>query len=477
MKKEIRVVSIGPGDPDLLTGTTLKELSCADPLILRTDHHPITAWLGKKGIPFQSLDALYEQTDDFDALYDRMAEAVTEKATGNHPVYAVADCATDRSVDRLILRGAEGGMSITCVPGFSYADYFLARCRSAYSAGSIRICSAWDFLSGAYDPADHQLITEIDTGILAGDLKTALGDVLDDETEISWMEADGGEKRIPLYMLDRQKAYSHLCAAFIPASDYAKRTRYTLRDLLAIMARLRAPDGCPWDRIQTHETLRPYMVEEAWECVAAIDEKDTDHLADELGDLLFQIVFHASIGKAFDEFTMTDVITNICRKMLKRHPHVFGTAHMETSTEVADSWETIKRRETGSRTVGESLADVSPALPALKYAIKMNKKVQQLPVWRRNPAEILRDIQEEAGRLLTDDGRMNEEAMGRILFLCSHLCHRCEADSEIVLHEFVDRFKNRFTRMEEALKKQGKTAESLTFPELCVYLSRVEDGN
>ena len=126
-------------------------------------------------------------------------------------------------------------------------------------------------------------------------------------------------------------------------------------------------------------------MEEAWEAVNAIDEGDTDHLADELGDVLFQVMIHSAIGTAFDEFTLTDVLSGICRKMIQRHPHVFIVSHGESAEDVSQGWEARKRKETGSRTVGETLDDVSSFLPALKYSIKMYKKLAQLPACARDP--------------------------------------------------------------------------------------------
>ena len=215
------------------------------------------------------------------------------------------------------------------------------------------------------------------------------------------------------------------------------------------------------------------MVEEAWESVIAMDEGDPDHMADELGDLLFQIVFHASIGKAFDEFTMDDVISHICAKMIQRHPHVFGSAHFGSSQEVADQWETIKRAETGSKTVSESLNDVSPALPSLKYAIKVNKKAMQQPAWRCDPEAPAERIRDLAEGFAASGGAFSDENMGSLLFLCTYLCHLKGRDAEIILHKTVDRFKKSFASLEKKGFFTEKSPESLTFPELCVYLKHV----
>ena len=472
------MVSIGPGDVFLLNQATVDTLRGASPLILRTDHHPLAAWLNDQDISYVSLDDLYESSDDFDCMNSAMADRVWQLAAeGKHAVYAVPDLLTDRSVDELFRHIPESCSEPEIIPGFSYADFYLARCRGLISSGNIRIVSASEFLSSFYDPEQSLLITEVDGAITAGDVKAHLSSLFDEESSVWLIQAGGRPVSLPLYELDRKKKYDHMTAVLVPGSDFLHHCRNTIHDLLNIMERLRAPDGCPWDSIQTHESLRPYMVEEAWEAVNAIDDNDPDHLADELGDLLFQIVFHASVGKSFGEFDFVDVVTNICTKMIHRHPHVFGSKHVSSPDEVSDTWEEIKRQETGSRTVSESLNDVSPGLPSLKYAIKVNKKAQQLPSWRRNPADIAEEIRNLSGLLLAADGSLDEKVMGKLLFLCTHLCHRSDRDAEIILHQAVDRFKSAFSRMENDVKSAGKALETLTFEEICLYLNKAEAGN
>ncbi len=474
-KTKLTILSIGPGDPSLLNQATSDHLLGADPLILRTNRHPLVSWLNERAVPWISLDDLYEASEDFDLLAGRIGNRVWElSASGKHPVYAVPDLLTDRTVDFILSSRPNTAAEASVIPGFSYADFYLSRCRELLSAGSVHIVSASELLSSGYDPAEALLVTEIDRASLAGDVKVFLSARLDDEADVWLLKESGRPVKMPLYEIDRRKSYSHLTALFLPAVDLLHRSRFTIRDLEEIMERLRAPDGCPWDRIQTHESLQPYMVEEAWESVTAMDEGDPDHVADELGDLLFQIVFHASIGKAFGEFSMDDVISHICTKMIQRHPHVFGDAHFASPQDVADQWETIKQAETGSKTVSDSLDDVSPALPSLKYAIKVNKKAMQLPAWRSSPSELSGIIRNLAGRLVSSDGRMDDREMGDLLFLCTYLCHLSGRDAEIILHKTVDRFKKSFSTLEKSGFFTEKSPESLTFSDLRVYLNHVE---
>ena len=476
MKKVLNILSIGPGDPSLLNRATIDQLYAADPLILRTDHHPLVSWLNEQKIAFTSLDGLYDTTDDFDSLCDRIAEFVWQISDeAKHPVYAVPDLLTDRTVDRIYSCCPDISTEITAIPGFSYTDFYLSRCRRLLNAGSFHVVSASEILFSGWDPAEAILITEIDHPQLAGNLKVFLSSLLDDETDVYLLEATGNPRKIPLFEMDRLKKYNHMTALYIPASDYMHRTRYTIRDLLIIMDRLRSQDGCPWDFSQTHASLQPFLVEEAWECVDAINRQDYDHLSEELGDLLFQIVFHASIGKSFDEFTMNDVISNICTKMIRRHPHVFMASGSEANAnDVAVSWEKIKQNETGHHTILSGLDDVATSLPSLKYASKSLKKLRKSDAFTRNDRQIINDICTLSGQIDSDSPLIAEKALAHILLCCCELGLNHNIDPELILHFAVDSLKNRLKAAEIEMKNDGKAIEHLTFEELGVYLKHVE---
>lgn len=163
---------------------------------------------------------------------------------------------------------------------------------------------------------------------------------------------------------------------------------------------LRGDNGCPWDREQTHESLCRYLIEEAWEAVGAVNEDDPDHLADELGDVLLQIVFHASIGRTFGTFNINDVTSYICRKMIYRHAHIFGQIHCDTAEQVSASWEQLKKKEKGLQSQSDVLKDVSKGLPALMRAGKVQKKAKQVGFDWDSAKEALPKVHEEADEVL-----------------------------------------------------------------------------
>ena len=478
MKKKLKIVSIGPGDPSLLNQTTLEQLRTADPLILRTDHHPMASWLKEQGIPFLSMDDLFDQSDDFDMLSGRISDRVWQICSEkSNTVFAVPDVLTDRTVDSIFSDKPEDAPDIMIIPGFSYADFYLSQCRGFLPGGSIRIISATDLLTSFYDPGETVLITEIDQILLAGDLKAFLSAYLDDETEIWLLHETGKPLKIPFYEMDRQKRYDHLTAVCIPATDYMHRSHHVFRDLEDIMKRLLAENGCPWDRRQTHKTLRPYVVEEAWEVVDAIDEEDYDHLAEELGDLLFQVVFHTSIASSFDEFSMGEVMTAICKKMIRRHPHVFhdpaegkDPALFAGLTDLK-AWEAIKQQETGRRSAAETLNDVSTATPSLHYAEKILRKIEGIGGFSYPSEKEVATLMEEAVRRLKDtsDREKTQQNIGFILLCISEFSRQLNIDNEILLHQTVKRIIDICQQTDNQRKKTSQDLKPLTFNDLGVY--------
>jgi len=242
------------------------------------------------------------------------------------------------------------------------------------------------------------------------------------------------------------------------------------RELVEIMARLRAPQGCPWDREQDHGSLKPYLLEEAYEVLEAIDGGDDAKLCEELGDLLLQVVFHAQIGAEDGTFTADDVTGSICRKLLHRHPHVFADTVVRDSDEVVDNWEQIKRAEPLNHDRDSVLDGIPSALPALQRATKVQKRVAKVGFdWddARGPAakvlEELREVEEAADS--GDRARLVDE-IGDLLFAAVNLARMLGVDSEDALRLATDRFGRRFRAMEELARERGVQMEGQPLAEL-----------
>ena len=473
MTSDITIVSLGPGNPELLNAVTISALRSARELVLRTGRHPLSSWLTENGISFSTLDFLYDSTEDFDQLNECIVSVLLEKASVSPIVYAVPDAPTDHSVRTLFAR-RPSSVRISTVPGVGIYDACTAVSLPFLSGQPLLVVPASDLLSGfCHDPNNTLLITELDNPILTGEIKIMLSETLDDLYQVYLLNGSGSPVPVSLYELDRQSGIDHRTSVLVPGSGFRERNRFVMSDLSAIMETLRSPEGCPWDQAQTHRTLRPYVVEEAWECVAAIDENDTDHLCEELGDLLYQVVFHASVGRSFDEFSLGDVFTAVCAKMIRRHPHVFGSTKADSPESVCAAWEKIKEEETGHQTVVRSLDDVAEALPALKYASKTLKKLLKTEC-PEGSSPILSDIREYAGALAADPEKTDEETLGALLLLCAVLCFLEGVDSELALHRAANRLRALVVSSEESMKKQGKSLEHLTFDELRVYLKYVK---
>ena len=473
MKQSIILVNISSGNPDLLNIQTIKAIKESRTLVLRTSQSALVSWLDQEKISYLSLDDIYETADDFDLLSASIAERLWSLSVHSPVVYAVPDMATDCSV-RAIFRFRPPHGTIVTVPGIGLSDCFHSSVMHLLPDSDLRTVSAVDILSGVFDPNSSVLITELDNQILAGEIKIYLSRYLDDECTVFYLHDNDVPVQIHLFELDRQLSYDHLSAVLIPRTDFLNRNRFVMNDLTALMDRLRSRDGCPWDREQTHQSLRPYVVEEAWECVSAIDEDDMEHLCEELGDLLFQVVFHASIGQSYEEFSINDIITSICSKMIRRHPHVFGDVHYADQNAVKVQWEKIKRDETGSTSVISSLDKVASSLPSLKYTAKIMKKLSQLEGFKRTPEAILPQIAKLVARMTGTAEHPGESDIGRLFLLLSELCCACGYDSEILLRQSADRLKQDLVKAEKRLKQDGKSLEHLTFHELGVYLEHVE---
>lgn len=472
--KHITVVPLGPGAPEFLTLGALEVLSKASTVILRTGRHRACEELLKRGIAYATLDHLYEEADDFDALNKRAAKELWEAAAQGPVAYGVADPTSDETV-RELQNGAGPQKKVEVLSGVPLYAPCLCALPGIPESQGLRILPAASCGEAALIPSEPLLITELNSRLLTGDVKCWLLSLHDPEGEVFFFPpgetARRTARKIPLSDLDRQKAYDHTSAVYVPAAPLLARKRHDFFDLLHVMQKLRAPDGCPWDKEQTHQTLRPYLLEEAYEAVAAIDEGDMDHVADELGDVLLQVVFHAEVARQHGEFDIRDVTTAICQKMISRHAHIFGSVKCDTAEEVVLSWDKQKKRERGLSSQAEVLKDVPRHLPALMRAGKVQQKARQVGFDWDDPREALKKVGEETREVLEEleKGSDPGEELGDLLFAAVNVARLCKKQPEFLLQEAVEKFIRRFERMEKMILEAGKALEHLTLSEMDVY--------
>ena len=242
-----------------------------------------------------------------------------------------------------------------------------------------------------------------------------------------------------------------------------------LMPLLDIMRQLRSEEGCPWDREQTHESLRPFAIEESYEVAEAVENQDLPALVDELGDLLLQVVFHAVIGEENREFTMQDVVTAVCTKMQRRHPHVFADVKVDTSAQVLQQWEAIKAIERKNKPKESALDGVTAHLPALMAANKLQSKAAKVGFDWPSIEGVWEKLEEEKAEILEAEQEGDhvalEEEVGDFLFAAVNLARFLQVEPETALLKANQKFKQRFIAMEQAAKQQQLELPRLPLPE------------
>lgn len=249
--------------------------------------------------------------------------------------------------------------------------------------------------------------------------------------------------------------------------DFEYKDAYDVQDFRRIIEILRGEGGCPWDREQSHESLRRNLLEEAYEVCEAIDEKSPDHLREELGDLLMQILFHADIEEKAGVFDLDDVANEACRKLILRHPHVFGTVEVSGTEDVLENWDVIKRAEKNQKTTGSAMDSVARSLPALWRAEKVQNKAKKAGFDWQSIAGALEKLTEEVNEVhaAVRLGEGVEEELGDVLFSAVNVARFAGVDPEAALHGTCEKFIRRYRAMEEEAAKRGKELSALSLDE------------
>ncbi len=254
-------------------------------------------------------------------------------------------------------------------------------------------------------------------------------------------------------------------------SKRSARTRYTFDDLTAIMKRLRSPGGCPWDRKQTHRSLLPYLIEESYEVVDSVNRRNMNDLREELGDVLLQVVFHSQLADERDKFDIDDVVDQICRKLIVRHPHVFAKAKRLSANQVLDNWEKIKLAEPKKKRSKKGvLSGVPRTLPALLRAFRIQEKTARFGFDWKNPTQVFTKVREEVGELRQSLKAKRkpeiEHELGDLFFALVNLSRHLDIDPENALAKTNQRFIRRFEYIERALPKSGKDVTTASLQEM-----------
>jgi len=468
----ITIVGLGPGAFDQLTQEAVTTLSQASEVWLRTARHPVVSHL-PAGPAIHSFDALYEEARTFEEVYATIALRVL--ALGARPegvVYAVPGhpLVGESTVTQILKAARETGISTHVVPGLSFIEPALTAL-GLDALDGLQIVDALDVVESYYpilNPDRPALIAQVYSRAVASDLKLVLMNLYPDEHQTALVDAAGTAAETvvwgPLYEI-YYRDHTPLTSLYVAPLPHIGGFEH----LLETVAHLRSPEGCPWDREQTHASLRENLLEEAYEVLEALDREDEDALCEELGDLLLQVVLHAQIAGEEGVFQMADVIAHIDAKLKRRHPHVWGEVQVAGAHDVIVNWEAIKREErehkanaTNADTPRFLLDGVPKTLPALAQARAYSSRAARVGLDMVGAAADVAHIQQAVETLLqVHSVEERGIALGEALFAIAQCADRLELDPEAVLRETNLRFAQRMRRVELAARERGVMLASL----------------
>jgi len=471
----IKIVGLGPGAKEALTIGTICELENNKNIFLRTEKHPTVNYLKEKSITFDTYDSVYESIGSFDEVYLNIANDLIKKhdelgdlvyAVPGHPLVA------EKSVFNLIELCKDYGIEYKIMPAVSFIDAMIESLRIDPIEG-LKVIDAFDIGNQILDKRIGTIITQVYNQLIASEVKLKLLDQYNDETEIYYVRAAGIEKqesirKIPLFELDMQEDIDYLTSIYIPKDLKNKKD---FNDLLEIIEILRSEDGCPWDREQTHKSLEKALIEESYEVLDAIEQDDDNSLIEELGDVLLQIVFHASIGKEDGYFDISDIIEGICNKMISRHPHVFKkSSELNSSEEVLAKWDELKKKEKGYDSITEEMRGITKGLPSLLRAHKVQEKAKKVGFDFDDVNFAINKVKEELEEVIdvynTENVEKIKEEIGDLLFSCVNVSRFLKVDEEIALNYTIDKFIKRFDYIERRAKEKNVNLTDMSLNEM-----------
>lgn len=475
----IHIVGLGSGDVSKLTLGVWKQLKQAEALLLRTEAHPVTSFLRQEGIRYTSYDALYEAHDTFEETYQAITADVLSRASeGQHVVYAVpGHPMVAEATVRLIQSGAaESGITVQITGGESFLDEAFLRLGFDPIEG-FQFLDAADVSFRTLRPEIHTVIAQVYDRLTASDVKLELLEVYPADHPVVVAHALGVQDQesittIPLHELDHSDAFGNLSLIYLPRSSDDELQMRKFEHLHDIVRILRSPEGCPWDREQTHRSIRKNLIEETYEVLETIDDDDPEAMCEELGDLLLQVMLHAQMEEEEGVFSVWDVVEGLNRKLIRRHPHVFGDQAASSAEEALQNWQQMKAAEKEAR--GERhqerswLSGIPRDLPALMTAFKLQKKAAEVGFDWSRMEDVLAKIEEEINevREVLDGGTSDDSESGReeligeigdLLFAAVNAARYAKVDPEEALALTNRKFIQRFRYIEQRLAEQGKS--------------------
>ena len=509
----ITLIGLGAGDSETLSRGAERALRTASKhqergtgrLFLRTLMHPVVTTLVEWGLTFESFDELYDTSPDFAYVYETIVNRVIDFAIDSngeqtpiafavpgHPLFAedsvrqILQLAKSRGIETQIVSSGSFVEAVMTAVGASLGDGCDVRDALALTLHDA-ISETGSRISSRIDVTRNLMLYQVFDKASASHAKLALMRDYPDDWEVTlvrWAGVPDKEevKRVPLFRLDREFV-DYLTSVFVPPLPDSLR-KNTFNELVGLMAKLRSPEGCPWDREQSHKSLRKYFIEETYEVIEAIDNEDSDLLCEELGDALLQVVFHAQIASEEGVFNIDDITQQIVDKLVKRHPHVFGTVEVSGSAEVLKNWEQIKRAEKTEKDANwrsSALDGVPVGLPALMQALEISKKAVKVGFEWDSFEQVIGKADEELAELKAElfaeapDKKRVLAELGDLLFTIVQVARWQKLDPEEALRTMVQRFSHRFRTMEGLAIDQGDRLEELPLSQQDLLWNRAKE--
>ncbi|MFE8704041.1 nucleoside triphosphate pyrophosphohydrolase [Cytobacillus sp. FJAT-54145] len=481
---KIVVVGLGAGDINQLPLGIYRLLKQSKDIFLRTKEHPVVKELENEGLTFTSFDDIYEKHETFEAVYNEICERLFSLAQGKPIVYGVPGhpLVAERTVQILIDQSSEKNIELEINGGQSFLDPLFQSLRIDPIEG-FQLLDATSLKRDEIQIRQHMIIGQLYDTFMASEVKLTLMEKLPFDYEVYIVTAAGSSleeiRKVQLYELDREVKLNNLTSLYVPPVSEESLLLKDFSKLRGIIAELRGPNGCPWDLKQTHQSLKKYLIEEAYELIEAIDSEDIDHMIEELGDVLLQVVLHAQIGEDDGYFTIDEVIESLSKKMIRRHPHVFGDVQADTEETVLRNWQEIKKEEKGAE--AESLLDdVGTHLPNLMRAYELQKKAGKVgfdwdhvnQAWEKVKEEIV-EFEDE---MKTSEQNENlQKEFGDVLFALVNVARFYDFNPEEALFSTNQKFIRRFSFIEEQVQESGKKFEEFSLEELDQLWNQAKD--
>ncbi len=474
---KITVIGLGPGDVGSLTLQAVEYISNGDKVFLRTKEHPTVNFFKDKNISYKSYDYVYEQEDNLDDVYKIITKDLLQSVKKYGKInYCVPGnpILGEKTVSMLINLKEKGELELEMVSGMSFIESVIVSLNIDIMNG-FKVIDGLEFSEVDLDINSHNIIAHVYNKELAADAKLKISELYGDQYEVVVIKSAGiksHEKivKIPVHKLDKLEWIDHLTSIFIAKKGENHKNLYDMNNLIMIMEKLRSEKGCKWDIKQTHQSLREYLIEEAYEVVDAIDKEDIDLLCEELGDLILQVVFHSQIAKEEGYFNIWDVLSGLCNKLIFRHPHVFGEVEVKNDKEAINSWNNMKDKEKNISTYTQRLRKVTKGLPSLLRSYKIQERAADVGFDWNNISGAFSKMEEELLEVKevykgVDKLRIEEE-LGDLLFAVVNVCRFVNVNPEAALSITINKFINRFEYIEKQSQLLGKDLNDMTLEEM-----------